>query len=221
MIGELAERWHRGWIAADGLTSERRDGHLVVHVNRPHRVHEWIITDEADVTEVAGIVAAGAEPNWLSVLTHAPAKVTAEIEAAGMIVARPDETFMRCALTEHPAFDVPAGYVVEVRRNPVIGVQVLKDGEEAASGLMAVVGEDAVAHRIWTDDAHRRRGLGSVVMGTLVREAVQDGAKTGLLFSSTDGVHLYGKLGWEKISDLVVARNAQAPGRETGGLPTT
>lgn len=84
---------------------------------------------------------------------------------------------------------------------------MLKDGEEAASGLMAVVGEDAVAHRISTEEAHRRRGLGSVVMGTLVREAVQDGAKTGLLFSSTDGVHLYGRLGWEKISGLVVARN--------------
>lgn len=221
MISELAERWHRGWIAADGLTSERRDGRLVVHVNRPHRVHEWIVTDEDDVTEVAGIVATSAEPNWLSVLTRAPAKVTAEIETAGMIVARPDETFMRCSLVDHPQFDPPSGYAVEVRRGPVIGVRVLKDGEEAAGGLMAVVGTDAVAHRISTEEAHRRRGLGSVVMGTLVREAVQDGAKTGLLFSSTDGVHLYRKLGWERISDLVVARNAQAPGRETGGPPAT
>jgi GNAT superfamily N-acetyltransferase len=221
MIGELAERWHRGWIAADGLTSERRDGHLVVHVNRSRRAYEWIITDEDDVTEVAGIVAGSAEPNWLSVLTHTPAKVTAEIEAAGMTVARPDETFMRCALAEHPVFDPPAGYSVLVRRTPVIGVQVLKDGEEAASGLMAVVGEDAVAHRISTEEAHRRRGLGSVVMGLLAREAVADGAKTGLLFSSADGVHLYRKLGWEKISDLVVARNAKAPGEKTGGLATT
>ncbi|MET8759754.1 GNAT family N-acetyltransferase [Lentzea sp. NPDC004782] len=221
MIGELVERWHRGWIAADGLTSEHRDGHLVVHVNRSRRQYEWIVTDEDDVTAVAGVVAATAEPNWLSVLTHAPRKVAAEIEAAGLVVARPDETFMRRTLAGHPAPEPPAGYVVEVRRTPVIGVQVLKDGEEAASGLMAVVGEDAVAHRIGTAEAHRRRGLGSVVMGTLVREALKDGAKTGLLFSSTDGVHLYRSLGWEKISDLVVARNAQAPGREAEGLPTT
>lgn len=117
MIGELTERWHRGWIAAaDGLTSERRDGRLVVHVNRPHRAYEWIATDEDDVTEVAGIVAASAEPNWLSVLTHAPQPVTAAIEAAGLIVARPDETFMRCSLVDHPQFDPPAGYAVEVRR---------------------------------------------------------------------------------------------------------
>jgi len=221
MIGELVERWHRGWIAADGLTSEHRDGHLVVHVNRPNRQYEWIATDDAETATVARIVAATDEPNWLSVPTHAPQKVVAEIEAAGLVVARPDETFMRRTLADHPAPEPPAGYVVEVRRTPVIGVQVLKDGEEAASGLMAVVGEDAVAHRIGTAEAHRRRGLGSVVMGTLVREALKDGAKTGLLFSSTEGVHLYRRLGWEKISDLVVARNAQAPGREAEGLRTT
>ncbi|MGW6935725.1 GNAT family N-acetyltransferase [Lentzea sp. NPDC054927] len=213
MIGELVERWHRGWIAADGLTSEYRDGYLVVHVNRPHRQYEWIATDDADTAAMARIVAASEEPNWLSVPTHAPEKVAAELEAAGLIVARPDETFMKRALAGHPAPEPPAGYAVEVTRNPVIQVRVLSaDGEEAASGLMAVVGEDAVAHRIETAEAHRRRGLGSVVMGTLVREAVKDGATTGLLFSSTVGVHLYSRLGWERISGLVVAQNAVIAG---------
>ncbi|MFJ5992669.1 GNAT family N-acetyltransferase [Lentzea sp. NPDC092896] len=207
MIGELVERWHRGWIAADGLTSEYRDGYLVVHVNRPHRVFEWIATDDAEAGALAGVVAAEREPSWLSVPTHAPGKVIAEIEAAGLVVARPDETFMRRALAGHPAPEPPAGYQLEITRDPVIKVQVLADGEVAASGLMAVVGEDAVAHRIETAEEHRRRGLGSVVMGTLVREAARDGATTGLLFSSTDGIHLYRSLGWEKISDLVVARN--------------
>jgi GNAT superfamily N-acetyltransferase len=208
MIGELVERWHRGWIAADGLTSEYRDGYLVVHVKRSPRQYEWIATDDAETAAMARIVAATQEPNWLSVPTHSPSKVIAELEAAGLVVARPDETFMKRSLSSHPAPEPPAGYAVEVIRDPVIGVRVLTaDGEEAASGRMAVVGEDAVAHRIGTADAHRRRGLGSVVMGMLVREAVKDGAKTGLLFSSTEGVHLYYKLGWEKISDLVVARN--------------
>ena len=211
MISELVERWHRGWIAADGLTSAYRDGYLVVHVNRPHRQYEWIATDDTETAALAQIVAASAEPDWLSVPTQEPAKVAAVMEEAGLIVARPDETFMRRALADHPAFDAPAGYAVEVTRGPVVKVRVLaSDGEEAASGLMAVVGEDAVAHRISTAEAHRRRGLGSVVMGALAREAVRDGAETGLLFSSTEGVHLYGKLGWERISDLVVAQNEVA-----------
>ncbi|HUQ56862.1 GNAT family N-acetyltransferase [Lentzea sp.] len=207
-LDSLAERWHRGWIAADGLTSERRDGRLVVHVNRSRRQYEWIVTDSGDVAETAGIVAATTEPNWLSVLTDAPEEVTAAVEAAGLVVARPDETFMRRSLADHPVAAPPAGYAIEVTRDPVIGVRVLTaGGEQAASGLMAVVGEDAVAHRIETAEAHRRRGLGSVVMGTLARAAVEGGAKTGLLFSSTDGVHLYGRLGWERICGLVVARN--------------
>ena len=126
MIGELVERWHRGWIAADGLTSEYRDGYLVVHVNRPHRQYEWIATDDADTASMAGIVAAleSEEPNWLSVPTHAPEKVAGEVEAAGLIVARPDETFMKRALAGHPAPEPPAGYAVAVRRTPVIGVRV-------------------------------------------------------------------------------------------------
>lgn len=211
MIGELVERWHRGWTAAEGLTSERRDGYLVVHVNRPHRVYEWIATDDAQTAAMARVVAASREPNWLSVPTHAPARVIEEIEAAGLVVARPDETFMRRELAGHPAPEPPPGYAVEVTGGPVIGVRVLADGEVAASGLMAVVGEDAVAHRIETAQAHRRRGLGSVVMGALTGEAVAGGARTGLLFASADGVHLYRKLGWEKISGLVVARNAVEP----------
>jgi GNAT superfamily N-acetyltransferase len=208
MIGELVKRWHRGWIAADGLTSEYRDGYLVVHVNRPHRAFEWIATDDAQTGAMAAVVAASEEPTWLSVPTHSPQKVVAELEAAGLVVARPDETFMRRPLAGHPLPEPPDGYALEVTRNPMIEVRVLApDGELAASGLMAVVGQDAVAHRIETAEAHRRRGLGSVVMGSLVREAVRDGATTGLLFSSTTGVHLYRSLGWEKISGVVVARN--------------
>ncbi|HEX7306701.1 GNAT family N-acetyltransferase [Lentzea sp.] len=207
MIDELAERWHRGWIAADGLTSERRDGRLVVHVNRSRRKFEWIVTGSDDVAAAAAVVAATTEPNWLSVLSDASEDVTAAVEAAGLVVARPDETFMRRALADHPVAAPPAGYAVEVTRGPVIGVRVLRDGEQTASGLMAVVGEDAVAHRIETAEAHRRRGLGSVVMGALAREAVDAGAKTGLLFSSAEGVHLYSRLGWERICGLVVSRN--------------
>ena len=195
---------------ADGLTSHYRDGYLVVDVGRSHRKREWLATDDADTEAMARLIAADPEPVWLSVPTHAPKTVIATIEAAGLQVARPDEAFMRCALAAHPTPEPPAGYQVSVTVRPgtVIEVRVLaSSGDEAASGLMAVVGEDAIAHRIETALDHRRRGLGSVVMGALVREALEMHAKTGLLFASTDGEHLYRRLGWEKLSDLVVARN--------------
>lgn len=106
------------------------------------------------------------------------------------------ETFMRRSLAGHPAPEPPDGYAVEVIRADVIEVRILRDGEEAASGLIAVVGEDAVPHRIQTAPEHRRRGLGSVVMGVLAGEAVKAGATSGLLFATEDGLHLYRELGW-------------------------
>ncbi|MDT7783750.1 MAG: hypothetical protein QOF58_2169, partial [Pseudonocardiales bacterium] len=98
----------------------------------------------------------------------------------------PGETFMRRALAGHPTPAPPDGYKVEVTPGDVIEVRVLHDGAEAASGLIAVVGEDAVPHRIATIPGHRRRGLGSVVMGVLAREAVEAGATSGLLFATED-----------------------------------
>ena len=115
---------------------------------------------------------------------------------------------MRRALAGHPAPEPPQGYEVRVTRGDVIEVVVTSGGGEAASGLIAVVGEDAVPHRIRTSPEHRRRGLGSVVMGVLAEEAVKAGATDGLLFATDDGLHLYRKLGWETVSDAVIASNS-------------
>jgi GNAT superfamily N-acetyltransferase len=109
----------------------------------------------------------------------------------------------------HPAPPAPDGYEVMVRRGDVIEVEITRNGSTAATGRVALVGEDAVPHRIETAPEHRRRGLGSVVMGTLMREAVAAGATTGLLFASEDGLHLYRKLGWEAVCEVVIASNTK------------
>jgi ribosomal protein S18 acetylase RimI-like enzyme len=83
------------------------------------------------------------------------------------------------------------------------------DGAVAAQGMMAIVGADAVMHDIQTDPAHRRRGLGSVVMGALAERAIERGARTGLLMATTDGLHLYRKLGWASEATMVTASGAR------------
>ncbi|MET9627944.1 hypothetical protein ABZX92_10820 [Lentzea sp. NPDC006480] len=144
---------------------------------------------------------------FLGVLKHLRRKgVEVTLDPSTQELADGLATLMRRSLTDHPAFDLPGGYEVEVtREDVVIEVRVLRAGAEAAGGLIAVVGEDAVPHRIATTPVHRRRGLASVVMGVLAREAVAAGATTGLLFASEDGVHLYRELGWETVSDVVIA----------------
>jgi predicted GNAT family acetyltransferase len=79
--------------------------------------------------------------------------------------------------------------------------------EQAASGQLAVTDGDAVFDRIETASAHRRRGLGSVVMGTLVGQAVARGARHGVLVASVAGQALYASLGWETRAAVVIATN--------------
>lgn len=107
--------------------------------------------------------------------------------------------------TAIPAWDErPAG------ADAVIQVSLTgPDGEPAAGGLMGVHGTDAIAHHITTEENHRRRGLGSVVMSVLSRAAIELGAETGLLVAVPMGQLLYHRLGWDDRASFV-----------TGGLPS-
>jgi GNAT superfamily N-acetyltransferase len=202
VVNELVKRWCAGWTKADGLVGQEGPGWLEIRVDRPGRRVERVVTDESTVT---GLAALTGLDDWLTVPTNSPEAVTKALQDAGLTVRAP-ETFMRRALADHPAPQPPDGYSVVVTRENVIEVRLLHNGAPAASGLMAVVGEDAVPHRIQTSPEHRRRGLGSVVMGVLAQEAVADGTTTGLLFASDDGLHLYRRLGWEEVADVVIAR---------------
>ncbi len=170
---DLVDRWLHGWAAAARLTTLRRPNSWHVRVNHPGRRTERILTKD-DGSAAWHASQSGAE-DWLTVPTKSPDEVETAVREAGLTL-RPRETFMRRALTGHPAPEPPEGYTIEVTGTDVIEVRVLHHGAEAASGLIAVVGEDAVPHRIQTAPPHRRKGLGSVVMGVLAREAVKAGA---------------------------------------------
>ncbi|MFJ8965216.1 GNAT family N-acetyltransferase [Lentzea sp. NPDC102401] len=205
-LGAFVDRWIAGWARAQEVEPHDLLDNWHVWADLPGREEERILAGDANVMQHAEDVELQSVPTWLTVATDSPDEVTRVVEQAGL-VARTPETFMRRGLFDHPAPKPPDGYSVRVTPGDVIEVVVTFDGEEAASGLIAVVGEDAVPHRIETKPAHRRRGLGSVVMGALVQEAVKAGASDGLLFATEEGLHLYRKLGWDTISDVVIAAN--------------
>lgn len=104
---------------------------------------------------------------------------------------------------------MPAWHDRPVGADAVIQVSLTgADGKPAAGGLMGVHGTDAIAHHITTEEDHRRRGLGSVVMSLLSREALKLGAETGLLVAVPLGQFLYQRLGWSDEATFV-----------TGALP--
>lgn len=95
----------------------------------------------------------------------------------------------------------PAGYRIELARSDaVVRVHILSgDGAVAASGYAVEAGGVFVYDRIVTQSAHRRRGLGGVVMAIL-GSAKRDPASVELLVATDDGRALYSTLGWRTVS---------------------
>jgi GNAT superfamily N-acetyltransferase len=207
--GDLVRRWQRGWAAARGIPTTEPDGDgLTAYVGRPERQWEiFALRADEDPDSLARLAARVAETpptTWLTVATTQPLRALAVVEAAGLMPVDRPEWLMTTTLTDHPRGTLPDGYTPRfVREGDVISGTVL-DGSDspAARGTMAVVGTDAVADQIMTAPAHRRRGLGSALMGGLAQAAVALGARTGLLVASADGQRLYSSLGWQRRAEV-------------------
>ncbi|MER7399543.1 GNAT family N-acetyltransferase [Streptomyces sp. NPDC000151] len=102
---------------------------------------------------------------------------------------------------------LPGGYVVEtVAQGDLVDARAFSaTGEVAAGGRVALAGTVAVFDRVRTDPAHRRQGLGRVVMTALAARAAQRGATQGLLVARDDGLSLYRAMGWELHSPVTTA----------------
>ncbi|WP_432247920.1 GNAT family N-acetyltransferase [Streptomyces sanyensis] len=92
-----------------------------------------------------------------------------------------------------------------------------RDGSFAARGQVAPTGGTAVVDRIETSAAHRRRGLGRLVVHALCEDALARGATTGVLGGTPDGRALYEALGWRAEAPLVSLRHAATDRTGHGG----
>lgn len=159
------------------------------------------------VTRAAALASAAPDTAWVTVATEHPGARADQLRDAGLEVQSGPEWMMTIELSEQRHHAVRAPYELVTDAWPGVAVvRVTMNGAVAASGLLGVVGTDAVADRIETDPAHRRRGLGSAVMSGLAAAAVRDGAKRGILVASSDGRQLYERLGWSVAANIVIAR---------------
>jgi GNAT superfamily N-acetyltransferase len=195
----------------------------------------WEIFILSDEPEVVRQLAAGLE-TWVTVTTtQREDEVAGQLEELGFEVFAERKALMTIALADYPAAAAAPEYRVELETGaPQNGAEqaaasqrgagvlmhvrvVDESGVVAARGMAAVVGTDAVMHDIHTDPEHRRRGLGSVVMATLSRRAVELGATTGLLMATHDGVQLYRRLGWLLRATMVTGSGLNAAAGAEGG----
>lgn len=209
-VDEPVRRWQRGWGLCRGLASPReREAALEVTLGLAGRDREvFALTDKPEViSDLAAEITAAPKPTWLTVTTLDPDATAAVLEQAGLELFAERKLLMSIELLNHPTAATPPEYRLEATSDgPLECVRVIDaEGNVAARGMAAIVGVDAVMHDIHTDPAHRRRGLGSVVMTLLSRRATARGATTGLLMATTDGGYLYARLGWLSEAMMLTA----------------
>jgi GNAT superfamily N-acetyltransferase len=209
-LRELVVRWQRGWSAARALPAATDVGPgLRVRCLQPGRAVEYVAldSDPAALRVLAGRVAAEDEVTWLTVPTTDPSTTAAALHDAGLVLLKRSEQLMTIDLGEHPRHPPAAGYRLETTADATVLTATVLDasGEVGARGTMGLTGAAAVADRIETLPAHRRRGLGSTLMGALAAAALDTGARHGILIASEDGQHLYAKLGWRPAAAVLIA----------------
>ncbi|MEU0393102.1 GNAT family N-acetyltransferase [Streptomyces sp. NPDC006208] len=194
--------WVDGWVVSRGAADPvAQPWGFTVDVGQvPHATrHVLTSDDESTVRKVAAEFAAPTV--WLKVFAE-PASVCEWVGPDWQV----DEPgwLMTAQLRRTPAA-VPDGYTLKTwERGGVTRVLVVAaDGSFAARGQIALTGPTAVVDQVETAAAHRRRGLGSLVMRTLHNAAVDRGAPVGVLGGTPDGRALYESLGWRVEAPLV------------------
>ncbi|MEU9010392.1 GNAT family N-acetyltransferase [Streptomyces sp. NPDC048479] len=199
---ETVRAWVHGWVASRGAADPVAEPWgFSVDVGQVKHATRHVLTadDEATVRKIADAVAAPSV--WLKVFAD-PESVLSWA-GAGWKVGEPG--WLMWAELRSTGTAVPDGYTLKTwSRGGVTRVLVVAaDGSFAARGQIAPTGATAVADQVETSPAHRRKGLGSLVMRTLHNAAVEQGAGIGVLGATPEGRALYESLGWRTQAPLV------------------
>ncbi|MDT0434667.1 MULTISPECIES: GNAT family N-acetyltransferase [Streptomyces] len=221
-MDDLVRAWVEGWAVSRGAAEPvAEEWGWSIDVGQTEQVSRRVVgavngaVEEAVVRGVAAPVTGYGV--WLKVFAH-PETVGGWLGPRWWIDPAPG-CLMSVPLTPaatRPA-DVPDGYRLRGwTRGAVTQVLVTApDGALAARGQITPTGATAVLDRVETAPAHRRRGLGALVVRTLQRTAAEHGARTGVLAGTPDGRALYEALGWRAAAPLTSAKHLGTRERPT------
>lgn len=207
-VPDLVMAWGQAWTVSRGTPAPVPIvGGFRVEVGAPgHRVRHVLHTYTADSLTRLGreLTTPG---TWIKV-SGDPAGFRAALPAPWMMDA--PGHLMTTTLTVARA-ETPAPYTARLTADGEVTIATVLDeqGERAAVARLACVGEFAIMDQVVTEPAHRRRGLGRVVMTLLAARAIELDAHTGILVASDAGRALYMTLGWTVRSDIAGAYIAE------------
>ncbi|MFJ8888870.1 GNAT family N-acetyltransferase [Streptomyces sp. NPDC102402] len=214
---EAVRAWVHGWALSRGTTApSSMPWGFTVTIGLPGHAMSHVLptADEATVRELTGSTTGPGV--WLKAFV--PAESLASWIAPGWSLPGAPGFLMSTALrTGSPRIppSLPGGYRLRTwARAGVTHARVhAPDGTTAARGQISVDGTNAVVDKVETHPAHRRRGLGRVIMGTLTGTAAERGATVGLLASTAAGRALYEATGWHVTAPLANALRGPDPAR--------
>jgi hypothetical protein len=93
---------------------------------------------------------------------------------------------------------LPASYTAQVAYAAATITAAILDrhGTPVSSAHLARWGEYGIVDQVETHTGHQRRGLATAIMTILGNQAVDSGARSGLLCATEQGAALYRRLGW-------------------------
>ena len=203
-ISALTMAWGRGWAVSRGTEAPVPiEGGYRIETGQPKEKvrHVFHSISAAELREFSGSLT---EPGtWIKVV--GPRASTIDNFAPHWTFDIPG--WMMSAPLTPAEVNLPDPYAIDITSHNGARVAHIYDvdGNQAASGRCGPDGEFAVFDQIKTEPAHRRKGLGRVIMAALTNAAIDRGAATGVLGSTEDGKALYLNLGWTIHTELTGA----------------
>jgi hypothetical protein len=195
----IVETWAAGWALSRGTPAPvRTAGAFRIDVGLPQHKTRYIFSQCSD--DVRRLAETVHDPD-VFIKVCAPPEAVQELLPSHWTIGKlgfmMTQVGVPAAAPSHPE-----DYRVESSTiPPVVRVQVVtSDAFIAAKGRAALVGAFAIYDQIETHEAHRRRGLGSIVMHALRESASRQGVEQGVLVATPDGRALYASLGWQMHS---------------------
>ena len=201
MTAGLTHHWAEGWTVSRGTAAPvaTRWG-LRIEVGAANQLRRHVLLDPQP--DAVRELAAGIDEPLTWIKSHVEPAGLAPLLSAGW--TEDDPGWLMATDVAPVSVAVPEGYTVTSEAvGGVTYVRILaSDGTLAARGQYGHVGEYGTVDQIVTEPGHRRRGLGSVVMGALAGAAYDAGAMTSVLGATVEGRALYEALGWKVHAPL-------------------
>jgi len=192
---DLIALFARGWALTRGVAPpvSVSGGHYI-HVDQPDQKARYIFPSLDPETLVA-LAARIDEPFVYLKVCAAPDAVRSALPDRWII--REPPTFMMTAPLRQTVLALPSPYKLEVAANGEMWRAAILYGEqEVARGRIVLLDGTALFDQVGTDEAHRRKGLGRIVMQALANTALEGGVANGLLSATEMGRCLYETIGW-------------------------